>query len=37
VNWELCPDPLKSPPEGREERRIDGGRKDASSLDPQDL
>jgi len=31
----LCTDPLGSPREGREERRIDRGREVASCLDPQ--
>jgi len=31
----LCPDPLESPREGREERRIGGGREEASGLTPQ--
>jgi len=33
----LCPNPLESPREGREERRIERGGEVASDLDPQDL
>jgi len=29
----LCPDPLESPREGREDRRTEGGREVASGLD----